>query len=90
MMFAIALAAGISDLMTADTIYTLKLRRRGIDTFRGRPANIMEQLKVSDAMRPVPAPLPGDSLAEPWCDRLAAEGMEALPVVDDQGAYRGS
>ena len=31
MMFAIALAAGISTPITSDTIYTLKLRRRGID-----------------------------------------------------------
>jgi CIC family chloride channel protein len=89
LMFAIALAAGISALITPDTIYTLKLRRRGIDILGGRQATIMEQLRVSDAMRPVPAPLPGGIKLAEVVDRLAAEGLEALPVVDDQGAYRG-
>lgn len=89
MMFAIALAAGVSALLTSDTIYTLKLRRRGIDVLRGRPYNIMEQLTVADAMRPVPSPLHADTTLAEVVDRLAAEGVEALPVVDDQGAYRG-
>ena len=31
LMFAIALATGVSNLLSRDTIYTLKLRRRGID-----------------------------------------------------------
>jgi chloride channel protein, CIC family len=89
LMFAIALAAGISTLVTSDTIYTLKLRRRGIDIFRGRGANVMELMQVRDAMRPVPAPLiAGTSLGD-VVDRFAAEGVEALPVVDEQGAYRG-
>lgn len=89
MMFAIALAAGISTLITSDTIYTLKLRRRGIDVMRGRAANIMELMRVADAMQVVPNPLrTGDSLAQ-VVDRLAAEGVEALPVVDEEGAYRG-
>ena len=54
LMFAIVLAAGISSVISRDTIYTLKLRRRGIDVMRGRGANLMGLLKVSrgDAARP--------------------------------------
>jgi chloride channel protein, CIC family len=89
LMLAIALAAGVSSALTSDTIYTLKLRRRGIDIVRGGPASIMEQLKVADAMRPVPSPLHADATLAEVVDRLATEGVEALPVVDDQGAYRG-
>jgi chloride channel protein, CIC family len=89
MMFAIALAAGVSNILTSDTIYTLKLRRRGIDVRRGRAANLMVLLTVRDAMRPVPAPLAATASLGEVIDRFAAEGVEALPVVDAQGAYGG-
>jgi chloride channel protein, CIC family len=89
MMTAIAVSAGVSAVITTDTIYTLKLRRRGIDVRRGRAASLMELLTVRDAMRPVPVPVTtGASLAE-VVDRLVAERVEALPVVDEQGEYQG-
>ena len=36
LMFAIALSAGVGNLLSRDTIYALKLRRRGIDLTRRR------------------------------------------------------
>ncbi len=63
LMTAIVLAAGLSSRLGKDTIYTLKLRRRGIDVLRGRSANLMEILTVADAMQPVPAALSQDDLA---------------------------
>jgi len=36
LMVAIVLSAGLSSLLSGDTIYTLKLRRRGIDIARSR------------------------------------------------------
>lgn len=89
MMLAIAISAGVSGVLSADTIYTLKLRRRGIDIFGGRAANLMQLMTVREAMRAVPAAL---TAAEPLgdvVDRFAAEGVEALPVMDPSGTYRG-
>jgi CIC family chloride channel protein len=90
LMFAIALSAGISNLLSRDTIYTLKLRRRGIDVMRGRAANVMELLTVRDAMRPVPEGLRQDRPLSEVIARFTDEGREALPVVDDAGRYRGT
>src|SRR5918911_1584411 len=90
LMFAIALAAGVSNLLSRDTIYTLKLRRRGIDILRGRGANLMELLTVGDAMAPVPRGLALDTPLNGIVARFAAEGRDALPVVDERGAYRGT
>jgi len=89
MMTAIAVSAGLSSLIASDTIYTLKLRRRGIDVMRGRAASLMSLLTVRDAMRPVPVPVRTDASLTEIVDRLVVEGVEALPVVDAQGDYSG-
>jgi chloride channel protein, CIC family len=88
-MTAVVLAAAVSSKLSPDTIYTLKLRRRGIDIKSSRSAHGLELLTVADAMQPASAPLPP---ATPLAEVIAgftAEDCEALPVVDAGGAYRG-
>jgi CIC family chloride channel protein len=90
LMFAIVVAAGVSNVLTRDTIYTLKLRRRGIDVRRGRGANIMALLTVRDAMQEVPVSLAQDTPLNEVIERLTEGPTDGLPVVDDAGAYRGT
>lgn len=58
LMLAIVLAATVSSKLSRDTIYTLKLRRRGIDIERPRGEDLMRTVTVSRAMHPPPVPLP--------------------------------
>ncbi|MGH7722191.1 MAG: chloride channel protein [Candidatus Dormibacteria bacterium] len=89
LMVAVVVAAGISNLLSKDTIYTLKLRRRGIDIERGRSANLMKVISVAEAMEPLPQPVsPLADLSE-LTARLLDERRDALPVVDLGGEYRG-
>jgi CIC family chloride channel protein len=90
LMTAIVLATALSSRVSKDTIYTLKLRRRGIDIMRGRAANLMEVLTVADGMQPVPRALRQDASLDEVIEQLADEGRDALPVVDDNGGYRGA
>ena len=90
LMFAIALSAGISNLLSDDTIYTLKLRRRGIDLTRGRGPNPMQILRVVDAMQPLPPPLGAAMRVDEAIERLAGATADGLPVVDEAGAYVGT
>jgi CIC family chloride channel protein len=90
LMTAIALAAGVSMLLSKQTIYTLKLHRRGIDLLRGKPTNLMELLTVADAMQPLPAALTPNAALDVIIDRFATEGRDALPVADPDGIYRGT
>ena len=90
LMFAVVLATGVSRVLTKESIYTLKLRRRGIDIRRGRAANLMEVLTVGSAMRPVPAALPEQMALGQVIARFTNDGWGALPVVDAGGAYRGT
>ncbi len=89
LMLAIAISSGLAGFLSDDTIYTLKLRRRGIDIAAGRPSNLMERLTVRDAMRPVPAPLAADAKLADFIERFAGESVDALPVVDAGGIYVG-
>jgi CIC family chloride channel protein len=90
LMFAIALAAGVGNLLSGDTIYTLKLRRRGIDLGRAPTGGVMETLRVEDAMQSVPTPLEHDTPVATAVQRFAAEHVVALPVIDRDARYRGS
>jgi len=90
LMFAIALATGVSNLLSHDTIYTLKLRRRGIDIMRGRGANLMQLLRVADAMEPLPLALDSETPLNEVIARLGDAPTDGLPVVDADGAYRGT
>ncbi len=89
LMAAIVLAAGTSRLLTGDTIYTLKLRRRGVDLARARGDSPLERLRVADAMQPLPDPLPADTPLPTVVRRLSDAPGDALPVVDAAGALRG-
>jgi len=89
LMLAIALATGGSRLLSADTIYTLKLRRRGIDITRARAVDAMESLRVRDAMGSVPAAIPIDTVLAEIVAKLTGSDLESLPVIDADGRYRG-
>ena len=90
LMFAIALATGISSLLSRDTIYTLKLRRRGIDIMRGRGANLMQLLDVADAMQPFPRSVPAETTLNEVIARISEATTDGLPVTDADGVYRGT
>ena len=90
LMFAVVLATAASSLLSRDTIYTLKLRRRGIDIRRGRGVDLMELLTVTDALQPVPGSLAPDMPLDAVIERLSAERRDALPVIDADGTYMGA
>jgi CIC family chloride channel protein len=90
LMAAIVLATGAGNSLSRESIYTLKLRRRGIDIMRGRAANLMEVLTVADAMRPIPPGVPRNVPLNTLIERFDRDDVEALPVVDESGAYRGT
>jgi len=88
LMFAVVLATALANSRTRDTIYTLKLRRRGIDIDRPS-ANRMAQIRVSDAMTAAPPALVPSEPIDAVLDRLAEAHAESLPVVDSAGHLLG-
>jgi CIC family chloride channel protein len=83
LMLAVVVATGLSKLLSEDSIYTLKLRRRGIDIERPVPApGVLGGIKVATAMRSGPSAVRAEARAADVAARLAAEGRDVLPVVD--------
>jgi len=89
LMFAIVVATALSGALTADTVYTLKLRRRGIDIDAPRSRSRMAQISVADAMGQAPRPLAPDQPLDEVVARFAAERSDSLPVAEGHGALVG-
>jgi CIC family chloride channel protein len=81
LMTAIVLATGISHAITGDTIYTVKLRRRGVD-LGTRETIERAHTPVGSVMDPVPAGVPADSTLRTAAGLLAQSPYGVLPVSD--------
>lgn len=89
LMAAVALATGISHLVSHKTIYTLKLLRRGVDIDADPEPDLLRTLTVAQAMRPVPEPVAPATAPAEVARRLGASRYGALPVRGADG-YLGA
>jgi CIC family chloride channel protein len=89
LMFAIVVATALANALTRDTIYTLKLRRRGIDLDDPHPASPMRQITVGEAMGAPPRPLQALQPLDELVARFGSERTNALPVADSDGRLLG-
>ncbi len=89
LMLAVVTAAGISRKLSADTIYTAKLRRRGVDVNARPGAEALGSVAVRDVMTAAPATLTTDIPAQVAARRLLSAGRRALPVASNHGVFVG-
>ncbi|MFN8217559.1 MAG: chloride channel protein, partial [Solirubrobacterales bacterium] len=89
LMLAVVVAAGLSRALSADSIYSLKLRRRGIDIERPARSGLVAGLEIGQAMRPPPPAVGSRAGTAEIAAQLAASGQLALPVLDDEGRLLG-
>ncbi|MFD7919453.1 chloride channel protein [Streptomyces sp. NPDC059740] len=90
LMLAIVLATLTSRLLSRDTVYTLKLRRRGIDLDAPATGAKLGAQAVETVMEVLPTPLTATTELEAAGDRLSLSEHGALPVVDGEGRYLGT
>ena len=88
LMAAIALATGVSHLLSKDTIYTLKLRRRGVDLDEPAPS-ALSHMTVGQVMEPLLDGLVETTTLRTAIGALSSAPHAQLPVLDQQGRYRG-
>ncbi|MGW8378340.1 chloride channel protein [Streptomyces sp. ODS28] len=94
MMLAIVTATLTSRLLSRDTIYTLKLRRRGIDLRAPAPASAsaakLGGRTVGDTMEEPPEPLRARAPLAEAARRLSLSPHGVLPVLDADDRYLGT
>ena len=89
LMCAIVVATALSSRITKDTIYTLKLRRRGIDIDAPRTPSRMAQITVAEAMGRTPRAVRPEQPLREIVERFATERTDSLPVTDAVGSLTG-
>ena len=89
LMTAVVVSTLLTERLSRDTIYTLKLRRRGIDILARPQVNLMDDITVEEAMsRSFQSVNPGMSVKE-LMKRFNETGYHNFPVVDDRGELTG-
>ncbi|UCF21023.1 MAG: chloride channel protein [Gemmatimonadota bacterium] len=89
LMISCIIATLLSTRLQRASIYTLKLLRRGVDIHRGRAVNVLQNVPVSDVMRPRFVTLPpGDGLGAVITKFIDHPGS-TLFVIDEAGQLEG-
>lgn len=90
LMAAIAVATGVSRALSYDTIYTLKLRRRGVDLGERPHTAPFAGMTVAAVMEPLPEPLDSAMPLTEAADALARSPHGVLPVLAADSTYLGT
>jgi CIC family chloride channel protein len=72
-----------------DSIYTLKLARRGINIRAGKEVNVLKSIIVKDVMNPNVETVPERLSLGEVAQRISKSKYNSFPVLDDRGALTG-
>lgn len=89
LMIACIISSLASGQLLKESIYTLKLARRGVNIRAGKEVNVLKSIPVSDVMNPevetIPEYIPLGELAE----KISRSKYKSFPVVDQEGRLTG-
>ncbi len=89
LMLATVISTLLSQYIHKESIYTLKLARRGIIIRHGRDIDVMEAVTVEQAMQRNPATIPADLPVRELGRKFAEIHAHGAPVVDENGNLVG-
>lgn len=89
LMAAVIFSMIVAERLHKESIYTLKLTRRGIRLRRGKDVDVMENINVEEVMRPAPESISGETPLRMVPALLDKARMHGLPVAKDDGGLCG-
>lgn len=89
LMFATVISTLLSEHLSRESIYTLKLARRGIHLERGHDIDVMQGITVGEAMTPEPEMVSASTPLRELSDRFATSHYHGYPVLDEEGKLYG-
>ncbi|NMX22925.1 CBS domain-containing protein [Dissulfurirhabdus thermomarina] len=90
LMAACVVSTLLATLLEKDSIYTVKLRRRGVDLAREEDPNVLKSVRVRDVMDPLPAIIPGTTPFREVLDVILRRGRGAFFVVNMEEELLGT
>jgi len=79
----------MSSHLSIESIYTLKLIRRGINIQAGREVNILRSILVRDVMNSSVETIPEDMPLGKFAGKISRSKHNSFPVVDGHGILKG-
>jgi CIC family chloride channel protein len=89
LLMATVLATLVAEVVFAESIYTLKLKLKGIRWQRGRDENILHSVTVGEVMAKEMDALRTTMTLSEASDLFAATHHHGMPVLDEAGALQG-
>ena len=89
LMIGCTLATMVAQRINPESIYTLKLIRRGIDIHAGKDMNLLRSLSVAQAMRPSVDSVPPNMTLGQFHRKVMGSKFASFPVVDQGGELVG-
>ncbi|MFH0815762.1 MAG: chloride channel protein [Methanobacteriota archaeon] len=89
LMLACVVSDAVSSAISEDTVYTLKLKLRGLRYSGDREVNIMEIHSVSEVMACPPVTITPETKVSEVSSKIIKTGYQGFPVVDAEGKLCG-
>ncbi len=89
LMFACVIADGVAVLLTPHSIFTEKLRRKGIRFSQEMQVNILEMISVEEAMIKKPETISEDTPVGKVANKIIFTGYHGFPVLNSKGELVG-
>jgi len=72
-----------------ESIYTLKLVRRGVDIHEGREVNVLKSIRVGDVMNSSVETVSENMGLEPFSQMVSKSKYNSFPMIDEAGRLAG-
>ncbi len=89
LMLATVISTLLAEHLSRESIYTLKLTRRGVHLERGRDIDVMQGITVGEAMTAEPDTVPANMNLRELMAEFTATHHHGFPVLDDKGELHG-
>ena len=89
LMIACIISTVVARSIQIDSIYTLKLVRRGINIYKGREQNVLKSLYVKEVMRTEFEEVPEHTPFSHLMDLISESSFSYFPVVNREGLLTG-
>ena len=89
LMIACIIGSLASGRLFKESIYTLKLARRGINIRAGKEVNVLKAISVKDVMNPAVETIPENLSIGKFAEKISKSKYNSFPVVDDENNLAG-